>query len=78
MTMPCSEIFWLNFLDVFPKVLAVSLGILPAALAFWGGFYTIMRWQDRRDQAQHELRYGLGARMDRLEQRVDERLRRVG
>jgi hypothetical protein len=74
MRMPCSELFWANFMEVFPRALGVTLGILPAALAFWGGMYAIIRWQNRRDQAQSELRYGLGARVDRIEERLNRRI----
>jgi hypothetical protein len=77
--MDCSEIFWAGFFEVFPKMLAFSLGALPAALAFWGGMAAVFGWNDRRERAQNELRYGLGARMDRLEERLREiQVRRIG
>jgi hypothetical protein len=50
-TMPCSDLFWMHFLDVFPKALGGALGILPAVLGFWGGLLTISRVLDARREA---------------------------
>lgn len=64
--MPCSELFWANFLEVFPKTLGVALGALPAILGFWGGMAALFHLQGRREDA----RYGLGSRVSELERRV--------
>jgi hypothetical protein len=72
-TMPCSDLFWMHFLDVFPKALGGALGILPAVLGFWGGLLTISRVLDAREERQRERReaqYGLGSRVSELERRV--------
>jgi hypothetical protein len=57
--MPYSALFWVNFLEVFPKALGGGLGVLPAILGFWGGliaficvlFRLLGRWEDRRRDA---------------------------
>jgi hypothetical protein len=59
--MPCWDLFWLNFLEVFPKALGGSLGVLPAVLGFWGGLIAVLRRQDRLDEARRESAYGLNA-----------------
>jgi hypothetical protein len=54
------------------------LGVLPAALAFWGAFYSLIRWHDRRDR-HDRLGEDLTRRMDALERReVEQAVRRVG
>jgi hypothetical protein len=68
--MPCSELFWLNFLEVFPKALGASLGVLPALLGFWGGLIAIRCWRDRRDEAQRATDARLGPRVAYLEGRL--------
>jgi hypothetical protein len=68
--MPCSELFWLNFLETFPKALGVGLGALPALLGFWGGLIALLRWQDRHDAAQRAADTRLGPRVAYLEGRL--------
>jgi hypothetical protein len=67
--MPCSELFWLNFLEVFPRVLGFALGILPALLAVGGLIGGIHLWIDR-DNRQYTLR--LREQNRQLEQRREE------
>jgi hypothetical protein len=68
--MPCSELFWLNFLEVFPKALGAGLGVLPAILGFWGGLVGLLSWLDRRDAARRDTTSRLGPRMAYLEGRL--------
>jgi hypothetical protein len=75
---PCPELFWEKFMAVFGEALGFSLGVLPAALAFWGGFYSLIRWHDRRD-TRDRRREDLTRRIDALERRATERSgRRAG
>jgi hypothetical protein len=69
-TVPCSELFWLNFLEVFPKALGAGLGVLPAILGFWGGLVGLLSWLDRRDAARRDTTSRLGPRMAYLEGRL--------
>jgi hypothetical protein len=71
--MPYSELFWVNFLEVFPKALGGALGVLPAILGFWGGLilliHVLNRWEEAR-RARREAEYGLGSRVTALEGRL--------
>lgn len=53
--MPCSELFWLNFLEVFPRVLGFALGILPVLMAIGALIGGIHVWVDR-DNRRYLLR----------------------
>jgi hypothetical protein len=68
--MPCSELFWLHFMEVFPKVLGAGLGLLPALLGFWGGLIALFYWLDRRDEAARQDAARLGPRVAYLEGRL--------
>jgi hypothetical protein len=68
--MPCWDLFWINFMETFPKALGGALGVLPAVLGFWGGLILLLRWQDRRDEARREAAGGLYPRVAALEGRL--------
>jgi hypothetical protein len=63
--MPCEELFWAKFMPMFGDALGLSLGIVPAILAFWGGMIAFMRYFDRREQGA-----GLWPRVAEVENRV--------
>jgi hypothetical protein len=53
--MPCSDLFWLYFLEVFPRVFGFALGILPVLLTIAGIIGGIHLWVDR-DNRRYLLR----------------------
>jgi hypothetical protein len=68
--MPCSELFWQNFVEVFAKALGMGLGALPALLGLGGGLVALLRWWDRRDDASRGAAARLGPRVAYLEGRL--------
>jgi hypothetical protein len=74
--MPCPDLFWLKFMDLFGQALGFSLGIVPGALVVFGGIYHLIRWHDRRAAEVRELRDTVSSRLDTLERRSEEQIRR--